>query len=289
MLGSAPLGRLFDEQRGSLILWTPVLYGIGIAMYLGLAREPGTALWAGLGGLALVLAAELRRRGLEAVPAIAILFLLAGFTAAAVRTHAVAGPVLGFRYYGPIEGRIVDIDRSGSDKVRLTLDRVVLERVSAARAPGRVRISLHGPQGFITPEPGLTVILTGHLAPPGGPVEPGGFDFRRQAWFKGIGAVGYTRTPVLALRPAEEGRAGLFLFRIRRTIAEAVRAALPGQTGAFAAAVKTGDPRGDAPVEPRPPDRDLGIAHGDADGVHLRARPLWPRPRAVGRPALAAA
>ena len=98
VLGSAPLGRLFDEQRGSLILWTPVLYGIGIAMYLGLAREPGAALWAGIGGLAVAVVIVLRRRGLEAVPAIAILFLLAGFTAAAVRTHAVADPVLGFRY-----------------------------------------------------------------------------------------------------------------------------------------------------------------------------------------------
>ena len=91
---------------------------------------------------------------------------------------AVADPILPFRYYGPIEGRIVVIDRSQSDKPRLTLDRVVLRDVAPDRTPARVRVSLHGEQGWITPEPGLTVILTGHLSAPEGPVEPGGFDFR---------------------------------------------------------------------------------------------------------------
>ena len=38
--------------------------------------------------------------------------------------------MLDFRYYGPIEGRIVGIDRSGSDALRLTLDRVRLDRVA---------------------------------------------------------------------------------------------------------------------------------------------------------------
>ena len=34
--------------------------------------------------------------------------------------------VLNYQYYGPIEGRIVKVDRSASDALRLTLDRVVL-------------------------------------------------------------------------------------------------------------------------------------------------------------------
>ncbi|MDU8943898.1 ComEC/Rec2 family competence protein [Ovoidimarina sediminis] len=244
MLTAGRLTRMLDGQRGSLILWTPVFYGTGIAAYLGLAREPGAVFWASAATLATAFLWRLRRKGLEAPLAIAGLCLLLRAAIAAGRTHSIAEPVLSFRYYGPIQGRIVDIDRSGSDKIRLTLDRVVLERVPDARTPARIRISLHGDQGFVTPEPGLTVILTGHLAPPGGPVEPGGFDFRRQAWFKRIGAVGYTRTPVLALWPAEEGHTGLLLFRLRNTIAGAVRATLPGTTGAFAAAVITGDRSG---------------------------------------------
>jgi competence protein ComEC len=70
---------------------------------------------------------------------------------AGLRTASVAEPVLPFRYYGPIEGRIVVIDRSQSDKPRLTLDRVVLADVAPDRTPTRVRVSLHGAQGGSRP------------------------------------------------------------------------------------------------------------------------------------------
>ena len=241
---AVPAGGVLERQRGHLFPWVPVCLACGIGLYFGLPMEPGREVWGALGALAAVLLAGVAAARGDAPVLIAALALLAGLGLAAQRTYSVAAPVLEFRYYGPIEGRVVGIDRSASDKLRLTLDRVVLKNVPPARTPGRVRISLHGQQGFITPEPGLTVILTGHLAPPGGPVEPGGFDFRRQAWFKGLGAVGYTRTPVLALIPAEEGRAGLAVFRIRMAISRAVQEALPGQAGAVAAALTTGDRSG---------------------------------------------
>lgn len=112
------------------------------------------------------------------------------------------------------------------------------------QVPAKVRVSLHGGQGFIDPEPGLTVILTGHLAAPSGPVEPGGFDFQRHAWFGQLGAVGYTRIPVLALYPPEAGAVGLFLHRLRMRISKSVQRQMPGEAGAFAAAVITGDRSG---------------------------------------------
>ncbi|MGI1661282.1 ComEC/Rec2 family competence protein [Palleronia sp. KMU-117] len=235
---------VFDAQRGHLFPWAPVFFGAGIAIYFALARDPTAREWWALGGIAgaLALVAVLTR--LTAPLPVAALMLVAGVLAAGHRTEAVAGPVLGFRYYGPIEGRIVGIDRSASDAVRLTLDRVVLRDVAPGRTPDRVRVSLHGVQGWITPTPGLTVILTGHLGPPQGPVEPGGFDFRRQAWFDGLGAVGYTRTPVLTLRPADEGHGGLAVFRLRMAISGYVQEALPGQAGAFASAITTGDRSG---------------------------------------------
>ena len=67
-----------------------------------------------------------------------------GFVLAGWRAHSVAGPVLDWRYYGPVEGRIVGMDRSASDAVRLTLDHVKLDRVAPFETPTRVRISLHG-------------------------------------------------------------------------------------------------------------------------------------------------
>jgi competence protein ComEC len=171
----------------------------------------------------------------------AVVLVALGLCLAGARAHQVAEPVIGWRYYGPIEGRIVDMDRSASDKLRLTLDQVVLDDVRPSRTPARVRVSLHGQQGFITPAPGMVVILTGHLSPPGGPVEPGGFDFQRHAWFQGLGAVGYTRTPVLTLEPPGEG---LWMFKARMALSNRVQAGLPGEAGAFAAAIMSGDRSG---------------------------------------------
>lgn len=242
--GGAARSSVFDLQRGHLFPWLPVFFGTGIAIYFALRREPAAEEWGALALLAAVLLAAVALTRATAPLPVAALMLVAGVLVAGNRTHSVAGHVLTFRYYGPVEGRIVGIDRSASDAVRLTLDRVVLRDIPPDRTPDRVRVSLHGEQRWMTPEPGRTVILTGHLSPPNGPVEPGGFDFRRQAWFQGLGAVGYTRTPVLTLRPPEEGRAGLAVFRMRMAISAYVQAALPGQAGAFAAAITTGDRSG---------------------------------------------
>ena len=236
------IGAALQGQRGYLFPWLPVCFGLGVGGFFLCRQEPAVAmLWAIAGGAAVLLGVARRLPEASRPVALAIGFVLCGFVVAGARAQAVAGPVLGWRYYGPVEGRIVDIDRSASDAVRLTLDRVVLERVAPDKTPDRVRVALHGEQGFIEPKPYMTVILTGHLSPPSGPVEPGGFDFQRHAWFQGIGAIGYTRVPVLMLEPPP---AQASLFGLRMRLSAAIRAALPGETGAVAAAVTTGDRSG---------------------------------------------
>ena len=44
------------------------------------------------------------------------------------------------------------------------------------------------------------------LSPPAAPAEPGGFDFRRLAWFERLGAVGYARTPFLETAGGDDQR-----------------------------------------------------------------------------------
>nr|WP_216665374.1 ComEC/Rec2 family competence protein [Pseudoruegeria sp. HB172150] len=239
------LASAVEAQRGHLFPWVPVVLGAGIGLYFALLREPVPAEYAGCLVAIAALSVAVLWSGARAAPfCLAPALLLAGLCLGGLRANLVAEPVLGFRYYGPVEGRIVAIDRSVSDVPRLTLDRVVLERVAPDRTPTRVRVSLHGDQRWVTPEPGLTVMMTANLSPPAGPVEPGGFDFRRLAWFDRLGAVGYTRTPVLVLAPPDEGAAGLGIHRLRMRISAAVQAALPGEAGAFAAAITTGDRSG---------------------------------------------
>ena len=202
------LAKALDYQRGHLFLWVPVCLAIGIGGYFALRFEPEAVELASIGAALLVCGAITVWVAADVRPIpVALALVLCGVLLAALRANFVAEPVLGFRYYGPIEGRVIAVDRSLSDKIRLTLDDVVLERMAPSRTPARVRVSLHGPIHFDA-KPGLRVMMTGHLSPPQGPVEPGGFDFRRMAWFNKLGAVGYTRTPALVSAPVDPGATG---------------------------------------------------------------------------------
>lgn len=232
---------LILSQQGALFPWLPVFFATGIGAFFSLRFEPDGLIYsvAGVGALSAFLA--LRYDLVTRVIGVGVLALCVGFLLAAWRTHNVAEPVLGFRYYGPVEGRIVHIDKSASDAIRLTLDHVVLFDMSPQRTPSRVRVALHGDQSHFTPHPGEIIVMAAHLSPPSGPVEPGGFDFQRHAWFQQLGAVGYTRSPILTLQPSDRG---LRVFRLRYWIAEKIREVLPDKRGGFVVAIVTGDRSG---------------------------------------------
>ncbi len=243
-LGAARIKAALEAQRGALFCWVPVAMGLGIGAYFAIPFEPSGAM---LTAAALIVGAGAsiywRTREGWGVFAMAIALIALGLLLAALRAHSVSAPVLSYRYYGPVEGRIIAIDRSVSDKVRITLDRVMLARMSPARTPEKLRISLHWPDPVITPEPGMRVAVTAHLSPPQGPVEPGGFTFQRMAWFKGLGAVGYARTPLLAM-PGGGAHADLWIYRKRMALSHAVRDRMGGAEGGVAAAIVSGDRSG---------------------------------------------
>jgi len=240
---SAPLLGLAQAQ-GQLFPFVPVCLGLGIGCYFGLPSDPSIwVLSALLAASGMLLVAAKRTQSQLRPVLFALALACAGFAIAGLRSHSVAAPVLTWHRYGPVEGRIIGVDRSVSGAVRVLLDRVVLPGVSPARTPVSVRISVHGGALDLDPVAGTRVILTGHLGPPPGPAEPGGFDFRRMAWFQRLGAVGYTRSPILELEPPAPGVA-LSLTRLRQRISAAIRARLPDETGGFVAALLTGDRSG---------------------------------------------
>lgn len=257
------------DQRGHLFPWAPICLALGIGGYFSLDMEPGAAVYAACAALGLCAGAiALRWPGGWAALAWVVALAAAGFCIAGTRANTLAAPVLDWRYYGPVEGRIVGLDRSASDAVRLTLDQVRLDDVAPIRRPGRVRISLHGDVAADL-APGTRIMTTGHLSPPQGPAEPGGFDFRRHAWFQGLGAVGYTRVPVLRIAPAPENGAGVRVLSLRMAAADRVRAVLHGDVGGFAAAVTTGD-RSAVSQRALQALRDSNLAHLLAiSGLHM--------------------
>lgn len=231
------------NQRGHLFPWSPVCLAIGIGLYFGLTFEPNQQFYYGVAASGLFAIWACRRLPVAWAPlAIGGALVAAGFLLAGTRAHMVAEPVLQWRYYGPVEGRVVALDRSASDALRITLDGVRIGDVPKDRRPQRIRLSLHG--GSTPLAPGQRIMTTAYLSPPQGPVEPGGFDFRRHAWFQKLGAVGYTRVPVLTVAPASSGQRGVQITAWRMAISQRVRSILPGEVGGFAAAVTTGDRSG---------------------------------------------
>ena len=241
--------------RAGMLPWVPFWMALGIGGWFSIPFEPGVWLYSGMALVAVVMLALLLRLGRLAsagrigwsvvdqlrILCLAVLLIVLGGGVAGLRSHLVAAPILDFRYYGPVEGRVIKIDRSARDRLRLTLDQVVLDDVRPDRLPERVRISLFQPDPL--PIPGQRVMLTAHLGPPPGPAEPGGFDFRRMAWFERLGAIGYSRNAVMTVEPARSGGA-LALHRLRMRLSAAIADSIGGQAGAVSAAMMTGDRSG---------------------------------------------
>jgi competence protein ComEC len=115
--------------------------------------------------------------------------------------------------------------------------------------------------------------MAARLGPIMAPVAPGAFDFQRNVFFEGIGAVGFAFGGPQRIAAREEvGRLGSLsckLSALRLGVAERVRAALPDDTGAVAAALMTGDQGAiSRPVLQNM--RDSGLAHLLAiSGLHV--------------------
>ena len=259
-LPAPPLRRSHVAQRpaaaprAGLFVWVPVCLAAGIGLWFLRPALLTAPQWAGLGALAFIAgvaalsAPRLALRGRIGwtwadglrLAGLALVLIATGVALAGARAAWVAGPVLDWRYYGPVEGRVVHLDRSSRDLLRLTLDEVRLRDIPPDGVPRRVRLSLS--VGQDVPPIGQRVMLTGHLGPPPGPASPGSFDFRLNAWFQGLGAVGYSRSPVMAVAAPEGG--AWHLHRTRMALSQEIRERIPGQPGAVAAALMTGDRSG---------------------------------------------
>ncbi len=223
------------------LLWVPVLFGVGIGIYFGLTFEPHIYLCV-LGIVVLAVSAFVVRHAVLRLVLIAGLIATLGFVYAAQRATMAGGPVLSGTKMMSIEGRVEKIDRGASSRFRLTLGDLSIVGFEAAQTPYRVRVTVSNDwPDFLV---GERVLVKARMSPPSGPVEPGGFDFRRHAWFARLGAIGYALGPVIA--SPYETRVGVMdgVVRARYAISAYVQSKIDGKAAGFAAAVFTGDRSG---------------------------------------------
>ncbi|MEJ0062422.1 MAG: ComEC/Rec2 family competence protein [Alphaproteobacteria bacterium] len=227
----------FQMERGRWLLWAPVLIGCGAWAYFSWPDEPSRWWLPAAPLLALLCFAPPLK---AARPGLVVLLLLAmGWNAAQLATMRVMHPMLRHEI-GPlrIEGRVVEIEPSVSG-VSVRLDDVKIDRLMAG-APRQVRIRLRD-QSAEWPPPGSIVAIDALLAPPQEPVAPGAYDFRRHAFFDGIGAQGFARGSLSVVAPPkEDGGFMLWVESVRETIAERVLRVLSGDQAQIAIALLNG-------------------------------------------------
>jgi len=239
-----------------------------------LSFEP--PLWYGAAVLAAVavLAWCFRRHGLALLLCLVAGCAAAGFAAAQIRTATVAAPLIEKTLKGRlVTGEVVALEPRGKGR-RVLLQDLEIAGLAADATPARVRLSLVGDNGRDL-RPGDRVTLRAELRPPPGPVAPGAFDFGRRAFFQRIGGFGFAfGGPTLLQTGAQNGFA-LWLTDLRQSIAARVRAALPGDRGAIAAALMVGE-RGAISEAALEAMRDAGLAHLLAiSGLHMGLAAGW--------------
>jgi competence protein ComEC len=271
---AAAVGRQLDAEQDRWFLWLPVLFGAGIALYFALAAEPPVlvALMPAVAALALHLAGP--RTGLAGVMTAALLAATLGLAAAKLRTEAVRAPVLSapttraIDVYGYVE--LIE-PRAAKGQHRLTLRVTAMERHEAHAWPQRIRVVARVEAKAL--KPGDAVRLKATLNPPPGPSLPGDYDFARAAWFFGLGAVGSAKGAAEVDANARQAPLGLRIAaavaRVRQAIGDRVVAALPGEAGAIANALITGE-RGGISEATNQAFRDSGLFHIlSISGLHM--------------------
>ncbi len=250
-----------EAERGQLPLWLPVAFGAGITAWFLLddARH-----WIGFIAAALGAAAAGAAVPGRTGRALLILGLLlaAGCGSIWWRAESVSAPVLARAEVAMFEARVLRME----SLTARGLVRLVLAPIDRADLPPRLRVNVETggvPEGL---SPAARVALRARLVPPPGPSVPGAYDFRRVAWFDGIGATGKALGVVTLRRPPPSAGQDL-----RAALSAHIEARLPGSAGGIASALATGD-EGAITEDDSEAMRRAGLAHLlSVSGLHVTA------------------
>lgn len=255
----------------------PIVFAIGMllgaAWYFLIDFEPSlSALTAAAFGA--MLTVFFLKSSVAASTVIALAWVLSGMTMGALSggvatqrvQHATVaaeiGPVL-------LEGWI-ERALPATRGVRLRLKVHAIDGLDAHQTPPIVRVTHIS---SLETEPGRFVRCWVVLRPPPAPVIEGDYAFDRQAWYSGLGAVGYVqgrcRGGVIGAPTSNLGAIALKVSKARRQLAQYVFEAAGEKSGGFAAALSSGDRSfmSDADQEAL---RGAGLAHLLAiSGLHM--------------------
>jgi competence protein ComEC len=254
--------KLLEAERAQLPPWFVIGFGSGIAAWFALGSSMAwnafLLLAAGSAVLGFALAPGRAGRALGWFALAATL----GCSLVWARAEWVAQPRLERPVVADVAATVESVEHlAARDTVRLLL------KPDDPHLPPNVRISIDEdkfPGGIA---PGAQIRVRARLAPPAPMALPGTYDFARDAWFNGIGAVGKSLGEVTVVRSA----APRGLDGVRERLRREISARLPESSAGIAIALVTGDQnavgQGDADAM-----RRSGLTHLlSVSGLHIAA------------------
>ena len=261
-------------QSDRLILWLPVAFGLGAAVYLALRFEP--PVWPIALGFGLVAGLTLwwqRRAGSVGGLMVLVLAsaLLAGGLVAKLRTDRFSPSNLPRAASQPVwvSGYVVDVLSPGNSGGRILVAPVQIGDMAIETLPRRVRITIDDIDQAV---PGSAIGVSAILNAPPPPASPGAYDFARDAFYRGIGGSGFALGPVQGVTidlPPWPLSVILKVNAMRWALSQRLLAIMGPETGAIAAAMVTGQ---EAWLEPDQVNdmRASGLAHIlSISGLHM--------------------
>ncbi len=264
--------RWLRQERGRWFLWAPVCFSAGISAYFALPVEPHILILVLAGVIAAALHKATRAWSIVQPVTIALILVAAGLLTTKVRTIWVAAPILERTLYAAKVDALVEYIQPRNDRgPRVTMIVRRIERLPLHETPHRVRVRFQRPIPNL--RPGHLISFKATLTPPAPPALPGGYDFGRAAYYQSLGAVGFAiGRPTISPPPEDTGVSLMAKAAIqtwRQQIGVRITNVLPGQTGAIAMALMTGE-RGRVERATLEAYRDAGLLHLlSISGLHM--------------------
>ena len=226
------LEKLLEAERAQLPPWFVVGFGSGIAAWFALDRP---AEWLSFLCLAAALALVGWVIGTGRTGRALGWFALAATLGCGLvwaRAAWVELPRLSRPVVTDVSGQVESVDHlAARDTVRMMI------APKDPELPPHVRVSVDENKFPTGIAPGAVISVKARLAPPPPMALPGTYDFARDAWFQGIGAVGKAMGDISVQTPAEPQG----LDRVRTNLRKHIFQRLPQSSAGIAVALVTGD------------------------------------------------
>ncbi len=249
------------SQQNALVLWVPVLMGLGIGLFFSLEEDP-SIYWCILTFITGIHSIKSKNMVSKTIVA-SIFWISLGFSTSIIRTNNINTNFISKKLnYKKITGIITNIE-SHKSGLRITIKANNLENnylrfVIKEKYLPKASLSI-----------GDEIKTKATLHPPSLPNHPNGFNFRRNAYFQKLSATGYATDFLYIESKHQQNLFKSFIDRAKQKIRLSLKNNLSDKTKPVALAMTIGE-RSAVPDEIRSAYSNSGISHLLAiSGLHL--------------------